>query len=180
MGKAQRNRKERKGIRDHDATNDSAPTPGFMESTFGDLWALGGTDAATMRETIEIIPVATTVREALGSVRTALVTPRPEEAIAAAEQLGEYLQGRGWVFDGKTSDLESVSWTFEPQQSPQPRGEPFGYLDKTRLTAAVSVEQVHGEYITAIWLAKPGGDNGRGPRKISREQLQQQIDTIEA
>lgn len=178
MGKARRNRKERSSIRERDAT-DSASTPRFLEATFGDLLALGGADPTAMREAIEIIPVPTAVREALGSGRPGLVPPRPEEAISAAEQLGEYLQGRGWVFDGNTSDLESVSWTFDPRQGQAPRSETFGYLAKTRLTADIAAKQVRGEYITAIWLAKPGDDGGRGPRKISREQLERQIGDIE-
>ncbi|SIA17847.1 hypothetical protein [Mycobacteroides abscessus] len=177
MGKGKRNRKERNSSR---APNDTARASGFMEATFGDLLARGALNPEAMSEVIEIIPVARTVREALGSAHSALVDKRPEKAIAAAEQLGDYLQGRGWVFDGNTSDLESVSWTFEARQGHSQPAERFDHLTRTRLTADVAARQIHGEYITAIWITKPGADDTCGPRKILPEQLIKHIEDIEA
>lgn len=179
MGKGKRNRKERNSSRAPN-DDDTARASGFMEATFGDLLARGALNPEAMSEVIEIIPVARTVREALGSAHSALVDKRPEKAIAAAEQLGDYLQGRGWVFDGNTSDLESVSWTFEARQGHSQPAERFDHLTRTRLTADVAARQIHGEYITAIWITKPGADDTCGPQKILPEQLIKHIEDIEA
>ncbi len=121
--------------------------------------------------------VPLTVRDALGGPLGPWEAPRPEAAIAEAEQLAEALRARGWVFDGAGSGREYVSWHYHPNA-------PAGSAAAVRITAAFMATPGHtGSYVESVTVHLRTVVDGQTVQEgyvMSAEDFHVQLAAIEA